>query len=317
MYITKYCDDPNNDVMLLYGDKKYEDSISEEYDSIISRLDRYIYLVDAYTIILDCAHDILKTQQKNSEMFWKVNKYLLNYVNAVFCYKEFIRNYKPELTDIADDYWWCKNNTFWYRFICEYRDRIVHQSIIVRHYYPPEGELLVNIDELITKTKHDIVSGNVKFQNNANFFVQQLERLARTPHFIDRKKQRYWKLKKIIGFSNKEIKDMSNQIFERAYDDGINTAVEWLLDHVYYEEYDGNEDKYTYIVNEEVPNSECEPNYSLEWFFGKLVQNLGKEHPVCEKIRKLFLSKGYTHFCQGNCGIETFMESCTENKIIQ
>jgi hypothetical protein len=104
-------------------------------------------------------------------------------------------------------------------------------------------------------------------------------------------------------------------VFQQAYNGGVSKAVEWLLDHVYYEEYDNDEDKYTFIVDEKTAHSECEPNLSLEWFFGKMIQGLGKEHQVCKDIRSLIISKGYTHFYKGDCGIDAFMEKCIETDL--
>lgn len=103
MYITKFCDDPDNIIVLDTAVKSFEDSIFKEYGEKLRILDRYMFLVDTYAIIMDCSSDLKAIMPQSEDAFWKVNKYLLNYVNAVYCYHEFVNNYDPPLKIITEN----------------------------------------------------------------------------------------------------------------------------------------------------------------------------------------------------------------------
>lgn len=308
MFITEYCDDPDNIVCLDCGDHNYSDAIFDEYDSKLKILDRYMYLIDTYSIIMDCSCDLQNITPKSEDAFWRVNKYLLNYVNAVYCYREFVNSYDPPLNAITDKYYKDENGRFWYRFVCDYRNRVIHQSVILRDFAPGDGDVFIDLDELINE-QNRIIEDKTKSSKevkNARRFLDKIQRLANAPHRI-RENHRFYSMKKVAEYTDHEITDMNNEILLEALRNAVIPVFEWLLSLMYH---DGHIYKYTFIVNKEIRGSELEPNYSLEWYFRKIIRGLGRNNDVVREIWKLLSSKGYEYFYNGQCGIEKFIEHC-------
>lgn len=311
MYITEFCDDPDNIIVLETGQNTFEDSILKEYKEKLKTLDRYMYLVDTYNIIIDCSSDLQAIIPKSQDAFWKVNKCLLNYVNAIYCYHEFVNSYDPPLKTITDKYYKEENGKFWYRFVCDYRNRIIHQSVILRDFDPGNGDVFIDLDELIDEQKMIIsdINKREKEISNAKRFLRKITTLANTPHRV-RDEHRFWSMKLVAKFTDHEIAEMSNEILLHAFRNAIKPIVEWLLSLMHSE---GGIPKYTFIVNKDTMGSELEPNYSLELYFKKIVRSLGENNEVCREMHELLISRGYTHFYDGNCDIDKFIDSCNVN----
>ena len=308
MYITEFCDDPDNIIILETGRNTFDDSIFREYQEKLKALDRYMYLVDAYEITIDCSSDLKGIIPQSQDAFWKVNKCLLNYVNAIYCYHEFVNSYNPPLGTIANKYYYDKNGKFWYRFVCDYRNRVVHQSVILRDFDAGNGDIFIDLDELIEE-QNKIISDlrkKPKEISNARRFLQKITTLANTPHRV-RDGRRLWSMKVVAKLTDQEITDMSNEILLHAFRKAIQPVFEWLLSLMHSE---GGIPKYTFIVNKDVKDSELEPNYTLEWYFRKIVRSMGKNNNVCREMRELLISRRYTNFYDGNCDIDEFINIC-------
>ena len=305
MYITRFLDDPGHSYMYFYGDNEYDESIQMTIDNILDKLDRFVYLVDNYTIIQDCSRDLRSVRPQDGFDFWKVNKYLLNYLNAVFCYHEFIKYYKPSLKKIADEYWFVENGKFWYRFVCEYRDRVVHQSIIIKNYDYRKDIPYVNLDELIEIQKRVIATENrEKYKERAQRFLDQIMMLYNSPHLVKNGK-RYYKMTSIAQFADQEIDEMSNKVFKSTYRYDIKPALSKLLELVHFED---GENKLTYIVDKEKNESILEPTATIEWFYAKMIHSLGTANPVCEDIGSLLEAKGYCRYFEGYTELENLLK---------
>lgn len=309
MFVTEYCNDPNNIGILQTGTATYSDSISEEFDEKIRMMDRFLYLVDNYAIIRDCADDLKAIQPHNDERFWTVNKCLLNYVNAVFCYREFINNYDPPLTRIADQYYRFDFGKEWYRFVCELRNHVIHQSIIIRTYDPATGEIYIDLADLLEKQRKKTKDQGLENNKGAQHFLSMIQRLASNPDKGNQNKP-LCSMKKIVALADVELSNMSGAIFLHAYKKSVRPIMKWLLTMVQ------RNDKtayYTFIVNKEdreyVP---IEPNYALEWYFKNMIQRLKKDSVVIHNMRHLFESFGYTYFYDGACDIEAFIQRWSE-----
>ena len=302
MYFTEFCDDPDNIIVLDTADKTFDDSIFKEYVEKQRNLDRYMFLVDAYAIIMDCSSDLKAIKPQSDDPFWKVNKYLLNYVNAVYCYHEFVNNYDPPLKIITDKYYKEEGGNFWYRFVCDYRNRIVHQSVILKDYNPGNGDVFIDLDELIEGQQKIIldISKNAKEKDNARRFNRKITTLANEPHWV-RDERRFFSMKEVALLADGEMTEMSNEILYHAFNKSIYPIFQWLLSLVHLE---GGNPKYTFIVNKEAINNELEPNLSLEWGFKMIVRRLGKNNSVYREMRELFISRGYRHFFSENCDID-------------
>lgn len=96
MYVLEYCNDPEN-AELKDGHRSFDDSFPSKFEATLNALDRFIYLTDMYRIITSCASDFLQLQGGEETEFWQINKCFLNYLNAVYSYKEFVNSYDPPL----------------------------------------------------------------------------------------------------------------------------------------------------------------------------------------------------------------------------
>ena len=145
MYILEYCNDPEH-ADLKDGHRNFDDNFPLEFNNALNALNRFLYLTDMHRIIVSCASDFLNLQGGEEVEFWQINKYFLNYLNAVYSYKEFVNSYDPPLKEITDGYYYKRR---WYRFICDYRNRVIHQSTIIKDRSNETGDVFINIDEII------------------------------------------------------------------------------------------------------------------------------------------------------------------------
>ena len=131
MYCLEYCEDPEHGELHSSG-RFFDDSFQADASLRLAELDRFMYLVDMFRIIEDCAKDFLSIEASKNIQFWKINKFLLNYVNAVYSLKEYVNSYVPLLKKVTERYYQSED---WYRFICDYRNRIIHQTAIFKDYH--------------------------------------------------------------------------------------------------------------------------------------------------------------------------------------
>lgn len=128
MFELEYCSNPEIGELHSSG-IKFDYQYDVEFDSKLKTLDKFLFLVDMHTIIDSCAKDFLEITIDDFDEFWKINKRLLNFVNAVYGYKEYVNSYEPSLKSITEKYY---NMKKWYRFLCDFRNYIIHQSIIIK-----------------------------------------------------------------------------------------------------------------------------------------------------------------------------------------
>lgn len=327
MFITVFSDDPKHSLFPLNGDNSYNNDFLTEYDKKREVLDRFLYLVDTYIIIEDCTRDLLANMPQSSDTFWKSNKCLLNYVNAVFCYREFVNSYNPSLTDITDKYYDEKDGHKWYRFICDYRNRIVHQSVIVKDYIRSAGELLVDLDDLIKcqdtaindlqqdfnatpKNQHgkrNRIQGKLA---NAKRFKSRIEELAANPHY-EKDGHRYYYLKTIARLGDTEISEMNDKVLDFAYEGAVLPVLCEILDMVQYE-FDGQA-QYTIIRRDVGKDEWASPNDTIEWYFRHLLLRLTPEHSICQKMKALLEERRYLYIYSQECDLNTFIERCSQH----
>lgn len=146
MYVLEYCDDPEKG-RLFNGERQFDDNFCDEYEEYLIALDRFMYLLDMFQIIKSCAAYLAELPAGEEFPFWQVNKALINYLNAVYSYKEYINSYDPPLKTITDGYYY---NRKWYRFVCDYRNRVIHQSTIIKDRSTKSGDVFINLDEIIS-----------------------------------------------------------------------------------------------------------------------------------------------------------------------
>lgn len=308
MYITEYCDNPNNvkREQLMAAPGEYEDGIFTDYKRRLRILDKLLYLDDTFTITLDAGDSFVSSMPQGTTVFWEINKNLLNYVNAIFCLHEIINSYDNVIKSTADTFWKKQNGRFWYRFMCEYRDCVVHHSIRIKKYFPANGDIKICIDELIEELGWLIQDKRqAKYHNKLSAFQALVGKLEKKLQVINIEGELYCSMKDIVTHTDREITDLYTQILPKIFEDVICPEIGWLLDLVHFE---GGIPKYTFVVNKEKWKSELEPNYSVECYYRQLLLLFGKNHRVCKTMRDLLESRKYTHFYEGDMDIESFAD---------
>ena len=82
MFEVEYCNNPElGDIHST--DIKYDYTFDVEFNAKLKDLDKFLFLVDMHTIINSCGDDLLSITIDDFDEFWKINKQLLNFVNAI------------------------------------------------------------------------------------------------------------------------------------------------------------------------------------------------------------------------------------------
>lgn len=322
MYILEYCNDPEH-ADLKDGHRNFDDNFPLEFNNALNALDRFLYLTDMHRIIVSCASDFLNLQGGEEVEFWQINKYFLNYLNAVYSYKEFVNSYDPPLKEITDGYYYKRR---WYRFICDYRNRVIHQSTIIKDRSNETGDVFINIDEIIEIQEAVIADITVerdrekdpkkkekykKQIENAERFLREIKALLSEPVLMQRG-YHFKSMKSVITDANFEIQQMNDEILAYSFDKGVRPALERLLSWSY-ESPEGYQ--YSFIVNKQyinIPGKEdiaCfEPTYAIEDFYKNMLRSLGKESVICNTILSFLLSHNYIYSYDEKCCINLFPE---------
>ncbi|MCI6767586.1 hypothetical protein [Porcincola intestinalis] len=300
MYELEYCNNPEVGALHSSG-RRLEQTIGQEFDSKLKDLDKFIFLVDMHTIIESCAKDLVSVSITDFDEFWRINKLLLNFVNAVYSYKEYVNSYDPPLKAITEKYY---NMKKWYRFICDFRNYIVHQSIIIKDYRPFDKDIFINIDEVIE------LLGAYKYpkdwqKRNAQEFQSWLDALKGDA--VEIKEDHYLSMKNITALVSKEMGDMKDEVLLYAYNKGVKPALEWMLDYC---PIINGRYQYAFIIDKKIgPDSVREPNYAFEDFVRRMVKTLGTDSTILSELITFLQNKNYNYFYDGYCTLEDFIES--------
>lgn len=313
MYVLEYCDNPENGA-IYDGHCSFDDSFSDEYESRIKDLDRFIFLTDMFQIAKSCSTDFLNLPDGHDIEFWEVNKALINYLNAVYSYKEYVNSYDPPLKEITDGYYY---NQKWYRFVCDYRNRVIHQSTILRDRNGRTGDVFIDIDDIISiqqRVLDELIQTQQKKTqiNNARRFLRELQDLRNCSTFTSKGGKQYKSMKEIVSTADTEISSMNEEILLYAFKNGVIPALKWLLAHTHKE---GDVFKYTFIVNKQwvnIPEKEpfCvyEPTITIECFLASILCGLGKDNTISKEVIQLLKTEGYSRSCEFGCSIDEICE---------
>lgn len=277
MYQRKYYRDQKitNDVTRTFSDEEVRD-----FESNFLILDDFLYLIDMYRIMKENKEAFVSFQPQHGTDFPELNRRLLNYVNAVYSYREYLLSYDPPLGKIVDDY---HRKNGWYRYIIDYRNIVIHQSVLIKAFGNKSGKPIVQIEADIDTMRRLIERkekrlGDPEYQRwtnsiqkdigTAKDYIKLLSRLPekiqttvrsdirnnRTVHCVD--------MDQIIELAQKEIDSLHHEAIQKLLPQIIPT-IEWLLSLIYQVD-----DTYmdTFIVNEEIRDV-FSPNEALEYHF--------------------------------------------------
>lgn len=298
MFVLEYCCDPENR-KLHPTFQSYDNSIEEEFEKKIQSLDKFEYLINMFLIIESCTIDLVNVSITTTDEFWRINKVLLNYVNAVYSYKEFINGSFPSLKIITEDYY---ENKKWYRFICDYRNRVIHQSTVIKDYNPGSNDIYVNLDEMIEVQKSLIFEKGIK-RKSGEKFIAVLSSMKDEADLIDGKN--YISMKYIATKAEDEIIAMRDKVLMYAYKEEIKGILEWLISFM---PIVNGVHQYVYIVDKKrLPDAVYEPNFTLEDYVSHVIVSLGVDHIIFKEIVKLLKNNKYDYFYDGYCNFSDFI----------
>lgn len=299
MYDVEYCSNLEK-IEIKSAHQKLNNSFCNDFQKRLKDLDRFIFLIDMYIIIESCAEDLKCITIEDFDMFWKINKCLLNYVNAVYAYKEYVNNYDPPLSVITEYYYKPKK---WYKFICDFRNYIIHQSIIIKDYRPLDGDIFINIEEVIDVLADYSYPKNWQ-KRNAGDFKTWLEELKVDSVLI--KNSHYLSMKYIVDQVSEELFEMQKDVLQYAFEKGVKKALQWLISLMPKE---NGIHQYTFVVNKEnLPDDVWEPNYALEDFVRRMIKYLDPDNQVLKKLFDMLHEEGYEYFYDGCCNLNKFVE---------
>ena len=300
MFTFFYADTNNEN--LISSEYEAEDTIEKDLAEKVDVLDEYVYLASIYRIFLDCADDFKAFRVMQKKDFWKSNKYLLNYVNAMYTFKEYVENkYEKDspVRKIANKYY---RNTQWYTFLCNYRNRIIHQSAVIKDYDKNSGDVYICLDELVNAAEQQMKESS-KGKDNAQRFIEFVKAQYADPatdgkHYIG--------AKKVMELANEEILLMSNEIFKSLFDDEIQPCLEWFLSTTL-----KGKDRYynTYLVQDDTRRN-VQINFFLEDYLVNVIYMLGCSFDAVKSWIALYKENGYELFyTQGNNTLDTVVNT--------
>lgn len=305
MFEVEYCKNPEiGDIHST--DIRYDYDFDVEFDAKLKDLDKFLFLVDMHTIIDSCGDALLSVTIDDFDEFWKINKLLLNFVNAVYGYKEYVNSYEPSLKPITEKYYNAKK---WYRFFCDFRNYIIHQSIIIKDYRPYDGDIFIRIEE-VAELLSEYDYPKEWQRHNAEEFTKWIEGFKEDSLKI--KDDHFLSMKNITSLVMTEMRHMKDEVLLYAYKKSVKPSLKWLLEQIPKVE---GKYQYAFIVDKtNLPESVREPNYALEDFFRRTIKTLGEESVICKELFSLFNNVGYLFFYDGNCSIENFIANAKVKK---
>lgn len=303
MFVQEFCDEPEK-AQLHESGKKYDYPFDKEFDAKLNNLDRFLFLVDMHKIIESCAEDLRESSLEDMDDFWKINKLLLNFANAVYSYKEYVNSYEPSLKPITESYY---NKKGMYRFICDFRNYIIHQSVIIKDYNPSNKGLLIKIED-VTEQIGSYTYPKDWQKKNAEEFKTWIEKFKASSRIING--SHFLNMKDLVKQVMMELELLKGEVLLYAYNNGVKETLEWLLQQI-----PVVEDKYQYafiVDKENLPSSVREPNYAYEDFIRRMIKALGKDSMVYAELCRLTTEKKYLFFYDGMCDLETFVKNSLE-----
>ena len=209
------------------------------------------------------------------------------------------------LKSITEKYY---NQRRWYRFLCDFRNYIVHQSIIIKDYRPSNGDVFINIEE-VAKLLSEYEYPKDWQRRNAEDFTKWLESFKEES--LEIKDDHFLSMKNVTSLVLNEIRQMKDEVLMYAFEKSIKPSIMWLLDLIPKKE---GMFKYAFIVDKSrLPEAVREPNDALEDFIRKMIKSLGADSIVCKELIKLLVNEGYSLFYDGNCGTKEFIENMNIN----
>lgn len=241
--------------------EEIDNDIIEQFRVHEERIDQFVYYLNLYQTILTSANEYLQYQPDMNfyEMeFWKEIQLLQNYVNSVLCFKDFLWKYdatgsrKEDIGPVGcieDEYY---NKKGWIRFLYEYRNLINHASRFGKDYNPNNGDVYVDVDELIN------IQNEAKYRkknNSIGFFKKFLRE-------HDGKSK--WLIKDVIKNTGEELERMFYDETIKIFELYVRTSMHWFLEQIAKSPEGEYQDTWIVEVDQDKYKGNWEFNHPLE-----------------------------------------------------
>lgn len=193
---------------------------SEEYNFACSHIDMFNLCLTFFENIKLSKKRLLDYKISNNDDYRKMFYELLDFLNSVYTYKEFLANEKyPICKIIHESYYDFKKNDKGnkYRFLLEYRNILIHDHIIPR-FYTKDGDIVLNTNDLRKYFKY------VKKKKYLDQLIKKVYRSCNIKLGND-----YVFLFEIISGAYEEINSMFHEITFHLYDSLIEDALEIFI----------------------------------------------------------------------------------------
>lgn len=199
-----------------YSGNTFDDSALDTIKEIKRETDALIYFLVMYRVVKSSVLQHLSFSMKSMGDYWKSVEKLLNCLNAIYSFKEYIdseycdrnkRNYDENVENIKEKYY---KNYQWYTFACNYRNRIIHQAAFAKDFDPETGDTYIDLDEF-REYLNNLLGPNSKKNKNTqriiNFVDQQMEH-----SFIKQDGHRCLPTKDVVKRAFNEVQSMFDDI---------------------------------------------------------------------------------------------------------
>lgn len=294
MYEIEYCNSLSK-IEPIPTEKSVGESFANEYNRKLDSLDRYRLLIDMGRIVHCCAQDLCSCGS-NME-FWERNKYLFNFLNAVYCYKEYVRSYSSSVTAINEKYFKEKG---WYWIICTFRDYVVHQTIIIRDFKPKTGESLI-LWERVNKELKESSYSSPKHKKKAEKFCEVLEK--HNSVLVTINGEQYLSINRLVEQFKEEFSEIMEKVNLNAFGEETKPCLKWLVEKMYKK---NSQYLYTFYVDK-AKGEVFEPNHSFEDYIRTMLQQITKESDVYRELCRFVEDEGYLLFYDENCSFHNLV----------
>lgn len=305
---------PQNATTPVFGPGVDRESFLQRKKLITDVFDKAVYLSvmdkiwrETSYVLQDHSHE--GNQKLTVDSFWVGNKFVLDYVNSVYNLKEYLENYdhvndynSPIYAPINTAY---SDTNSWFRFICEFRNCLIHHSGLIKDI-DMKGKLWVSIDDFIDaeqeQLNHDISAKKSKRSTDERKrFISRLERISESSKASNGKG--YQQAHIIAEKADIEIRNIMGSVYEILFNSKIQDSLKDLLSLMHHDEsgYHATvfvEDEFSY-----------EPCTDIESYLLYFAVNAGPDATITKKYADCLVNQGYSFLKTQNKTVQDFLEN--------
>lgn len=282
---------------LSFPGKHYDDSFPTIFHEKMDQVDAFFFLADLVNIVNDCTQDFLGLPGGEETNFWQVNKAFIAYLNAVYFYREYAKNYSEPVKSVIAEYL-DKRKLFW--MIGEFRNHVIHKSIIIMHRSLNAGDIYISREEICSRVEDNISSlcnsgKNKGRKASEKQFLSELRKLS-SPVVRTMEDKDYISVKVLVQAAKKELADLIQEVLTQTYHNDLIPVLKWLLSLIYKDNGHYKDTK----ISRKMPYTSVRdgddfflPASQLETILYELVHCLGRNNALCQHTYQWLLDEGY------------------------